>query len=289
MLRYKILLTLFIGFTCFSQQDSDFMGVIKLNDTSYISYKIAFEIHNDSVSGYSITDMGGKHETKSNLLGSYNEDTREFNFYESNIIYTKSPIIEDDFCFVHFKGRVRDIRDVEEIEGEFTGLYTDGQSCLDGAIKMVSIEKIKKKAEKIDKKIQKIKRVDEEIKKKVSVAKTIDTLSMNIIAQNENLNILTKDPKVEFIIFDAGKEDDDRIDLVINGKKVLENYTVTKEKKIMTIPLEKQQTKIEVIALNVGSSAPNTVKLEFQDSRNFVTTITNLDEGEQASVTLVRR
>lgn len=289
MFRGISVLTLFIGFCSFSQQDSDFMGVIKLNDTSFISYKIAFEIQNDSISGYSITDMGGQHETKSNIKGSYNEDTREFSFQESDIIYTKSPIIEDDFCFIHFKGRVKNIRDVEEIEGVFSGLYTDGQTCLDGDIKMVSIEKIKKKAEKVDKKIQRTKRIDEEIKKNVSVTKMLDTLSMNIIAQNENLNILTGDQQVEFTIYDAGKEDDDRIDLIINGETVLENYTVTKERKIMKVPLKTRQTKIEVIALNVGTSAPNTVKIEFKDSRNFVSTLTNLNEGEHASVTIVKR
>ena len=289
MFKRVLVLTFFIGFCAFSQQKSDFMGVIKLNDTSFISYKIAFEIENDSVKGFSLTDLGGPHETKSSLRGKYNEESGEFSFQESSIIYTKSPIIEDDFCFVHFTGKVKDIYDVEEIEGNFSGLYSDGQSCLDGDIKMVSIEKIKKKAEKIDKKIQKVKKIDDEVKKNISVAKTIDTLSMNIIASNENLNILTSDQTVELTIYDAGKEDDDRIDLFIDGEKFLENYTVTREKKIIPIQLKKEQTRIEVVALNVGTSAPNTVKIHFKDTRNYVTTLTNLQEGERAGVTIVRR
>lgn len=289
MFNRLALLTFFIGMLGFSQQNSDFMGVIKLNDTSFISYKIAFEIENDSISGYSITDLGGDHETKSNVIGSYNEESGEFIFQESDIIYTKSPIIENDFCFVHFKGRVKDIYDVEEIEGNFTGLYSDGKSCLDGAIKMVSIEKIKKKAEKVDRKIQKVKRLDDEIKKQVSVAKTIDTLSMNIIASNENLSILTSDQQVELTIYDAGKEDDDRIDLFINGERVLENFKVTREKKIIPIKLLKDQTKIEILALNEGTSPPNTVKIHFKDSRNYVTTLTNLKLGEKAGISLVKR
>ncbi|MCP9199517.1 hypothetical protein MKO06_06340 [Gramella sp. GC03-9] len=265
------------------------MGVIKLNDSSFISYRIAFEIKNDSISGYSITDMGGPHETKSNLEGFYNEESRELSFQEANIIYTKSPIIENDFCFVNFKGRVKDIYDVEEIEGIFRGLYSDGQSCLDGDIKMVSIEKIKKKAEKVDRKIQRVKRLDEDIKKKVSLAKTMDTLSMNIIASNENLNILTSDEEIELTIYDAGKEDDDRIDLIINGKKILENFVVTREKKIIPIKLKDEQTQIDVVALNVGTSPPNTVKIHFEDSRNYVTTLTNLKEGEKAGINIVKR
>lgn len=273
----------------FAQQSAEYMGTIKLNDTSYISYMVAFELENDSITGYSLTDMGGAHETKSAVKGSYDSESREFIFQEENIIYTKSPIIEKDFCFVHFRGEIRDIHDIEEIDGKFEGLYTDGDKCLNGEIRMASIEKLKKKAEKINRKIQRNKKVDEEVKKKIDVVKTLDTLSMNIIAKNENLNILTKDQKVEFTIFDAGKEDDDRIDLIIDGKKVLENYTVTKDKKSMTIALENEQTKIEIIALNVGTSAPNTVKVQFRDSRNFISTLTNLDQGESASVTVVKR
>ncbi|MUP45336.1 hypothetical protein E0K83_06200 [Gramella sp. BOM4] len=265
------------------------MGVIQLNDTSFISYKIAFQIQNDSISGYSITDLGGKHETKSNLKGRYNEDSGEISFRESDIIYTKSPIVEDDFCFVHFRGKVKDIYDVEEIEGAFKGMYADGQSCLDGDIKMVSIEKIKKKAAKVDKKIQNFKKLDDSIKKKVSLAKTMDTLSMNIIAKDENLNILTADEQVELTIFDAGKEDDDRIDLIINGKKILENFVVTREKKIIPVKLTEDQTQIDVVALNVGTSAPNTVKIHFKDTQNYVTTLTNLKEGEKAGINIVKR
>ncbi len=289
MFRRLSLLTFFIGFLGFSQQSSEFMGVIKLNDTSFISYKIAFEVQNDSISGYSITDLGGKHETKSNVIGRYYEKSGEFRFQESGIIYTKSPITENDFCFVHFTGRVKDIYDVEEIEGDFTGLYSDGESCLDGDIKMVSIEKIKKKAAKVDRKIQKVNRLDDEIKKQVSVAKTIDTLSMNIIASNENLSILTSDEEVELTIFDAGKEDDDRIDLIINGEKLLEDFVVTRKKKIIPVKLQEDQTRIEIIALNEGTSPPNTVKIHFKDSQNYVTTLTNLKAGEKAGISLVKR
>ena len=154
---------------------------------------------------------------------------------------------------------------------------------------MMSIEKIMKKAEKVDRKIQRTGRIDDETKKNISVKKTLDTLSMNIIANEENLNILSKDQSVEFTIFDAGKEDGDKIDLRINGELFLEDYTVTKEKKTFRVDLKQKQTDIEVLALNVGSSAPNTVKIQGRDSRNFINTITNLKEGEKAGLTVVKQ
>ena len=88
---------------------------------------------------------------------------------------------------------------------------------------------------------------------------------------------------------DAGKEDGDKIDLIINGEHYFKDFTVTKEKKVITLKLKVKQTKIEVIALNVGTSAPNTVKIQFKDSRNFVSTLTNLKEGEKTAVTIVKQ
>ena len=287
--KLLVLLTILFGYESYTQQNAEYMGTIKLNDTSYISYKIDFELKNDSISGYSLTDLGGSHETKSILKGSYNSNTKEFRFHEENIIYTKSPIVQDDFCFIHFRGKVRNIHDIEEIQGNFEGRYTDGQKCIDGEIRMASIQKLMKKAGKLDKKIQRTNKVKPEIKEKINLIKSLDTLSMNIIAKDENLNILTNDQVVEFTIFDAGKEDGDMIDLIINGEHHFKDFTVTKEKKVITLKLNKEQTKIEVVALNVGTSAPNTVKIQFKDSRNFVTTLTNLKEGEKAAVTIVRQ
>lgn len=287
--KLLVLFIILFGFESYAQQNAEYMGTIKLNDTSYISYKIAFELENDSISGYSLTDLGGSHETKSIVKGTYNTDTKEFKFHEENIIYTKSPIVQDDFCFVHFSGKVRDVHDIEEIEGSFEGRYTDGEKCIDGEIRMASIQKLIKKAEKLDKKIQRTNKVEAEVKEKINLVKSLDTLSMNIIANDENLNILTKDQVVEFTIFDAGKEDGDMIDLIINGEHYFKDFTVTKEKKVITLKLKEKQTKIEVVALNVGTSAPNTVKIQFKDSRNFVSTLTNLKEGEKAAVTIVKQ
>ena len=117
----------------------------------------------------------------------------------------------------------------------------------------------------------------------------LDTISRNIIAKNENLNIYTRDQKIKLVIYDAGKEDGDQVNLFIDGKPVLENYTVLHAKKYLEVPLSKAQTVIRVEAVSEGSSAPNTVRLEVEDTRNFVRTITNLKQGEKAQMTIVKK
>ncbi len=117
----------------------------------------------------------------------------------------------------------------------------------------------------------------------------IETLTRNINAKNENLNIYTRDQKVKLIIYDAGKEDGDQVNLFIDDVPVLENYTVLHDKKTIEIPIKKAQTVIRVEAVSEGTSSPNTVRLEVVDTRNFVRTITNLKEGEKAQMTLVKK
>lgn len=275
--------------TTLQAQEFEFFGVIKLNDTSFISYKVLFDRVNDSIQGYSLTDFAGKHETKSNIRGFYDEDEKLLSFNEYDIVYTKSNVVQKDFCFVNFEGKVRNLDKVKAFSGDFKGLYADGASCLDGMIIVNSGEQIKKRVEKIDKVIQRSKKFSDSVKQNIKVARVLDTLTRNIIAKDENLNIFTRDEKIKLSIYDAGKVDGDIINLYVDDKPVLENYTVLHEKKYLEFNLEKEQTQIRVEAVSEGTSAPNTVRLEVEDSRNFVRTITNLKEGEKAQMTIVKK
>ena len=275
--------------TTLQAQEYEFFGVIKLNDTSFISYKVLFDRVNDSIQGYSLTDFAGKHETKSNIKGYYDEDENLLSFEEYDIVYTKSPVVQKDFCFVNFEGKVRNLDRVKAFSGDFKGLYADGTSCLDGMIIVNSGQEVKKRVEKIDKVVQRSRKFSDSIKKNIKVAKVLDTLTRNIIAKNENLNIFTRDQKIKLAIYDAGKEDGDVINLYVDDKPVLENYTVLHEIKYLEFDLENVETKIRVEAVSEGTSSPNTVRLEVEDSRNFVRTITNLKEGEHAQMTLVKK
>lgn len=277
------------SFQLFSQSESQYLGAIMLNDSSLISYKIVFSEKDGVILGHSITDLNGPHETKSFLSGTFNEAQKTLVFSESGIIYTKSPVTQEDFCYVHFEGRLKKINKRQQITGSFRGLYKDGTECINGEIKMANLELMNEKAVKLDKRIDRNLLVKKEDKERINIKKSLDTLNMNLINKGETLSVFTKDEKINLIIYDAGKEDGDRINLTISGKLVLENYTVTRERKKIVIDLENDQTAIEVLALNVGTSAPNTVRIEIKDSYNFVRTLTNLQENEKAGVVIIKR
>jgi hypothetical protein len=290
--KYKTLaLFLYISFNSnisFAQSELDYLGVIKLNDSSFISYSLKLTEQNGIITGYSITDIGGDHETKSNITGSYDKKTHALSFKEVGIIYTKSDVSDYDFCYVHFDGVIRNIDATKNIKGKFNGFYSDGITCINGELLLRSIQKIEKKALKIDNRIQKSKKIAPEVKENVNLTKTLDTLKMNILKSNQNLSMFTSSQRLKLQIYDAGKVDGDKINVFVNDTILLKNYIVSKKMKQLIIPLRSKSTTIKIRALNVGTISPNTAKIEITDQKNNIKTITSLKKGEITSITILK-
>tara|TARA_R110001583_G_scaffold192443_1_gene358927 strand:+ start:272 stop:1159 length:888 start_codon:yes stop_codon:yes gene_type:complete len=283
-----ILTVLYNTSLIYGQIEQEYLGVIKLNDSSFISYRLNLTENNNLISGYSITDIGGNHETKSNIIGSYNSKTNILSFKEVGIIYTKSAIDDYDFCYIHYKGTMNNIDSHKNIEGDFEGLYNDGSTCINGQIKLRNVIKIEQKAVKIDKLIQKSKSIDKDIKSSVSVIQTLDSLKMNILKPDQNLSMFSASSVLKLSVFDAGKVDGDKINIYVNDTILLRNYIVSKKTKELIIPLNSKITTIKVMALNVGTISPNTAKIEITDKKNTVNTLTRLKTGEKTLLTIIK-
>ena len=81
-----ILTLLLFSEVIYAQNEQEYLGIIKLNDSSFISYRLNLLENNNLISGYSITDIGGDHETKSNITGEFNDETNILSFKEVGII-----------------------------------------------------------------------------------------------------------------------------------------------------------------------------------------------------------
>ncbi|HLN94691.1 MAG TPA: hypothetical protein VK183_03580 [Flavobacterium sp.] len=291
-MKQRIAVTLLLSFFfnySFSQSENQFIGALKLNDSSFISYRILFEETNGVVTGFSVTDFGGPHETKSKITGSYDKKKGVIRFKESGIVYTKSQVNRYDFCFVTFSGKLSKLKNAKSLKGQFKGVYSDGSSCIDGELAMTSYEKIKKRAVTADRMIQKTKKISKEQKARVSVQKSVDTLSMNVMRESQNMSLFTKDPFIEIEIYDAGREDGDRITIRANKKIYLDDYTVSRDHRKIQIPIKTDETEIEIIAENEGGAPPNTAFLIVRDSEKEIETVTNLKKGKRSKITILRK
>ena len=283
-----ILLFFLCSKVALTQESFEYVGAINLNDTILIPYKVKFFENKGSVSGYSITDIGGNHETQSNIFGEYDRKEKELNFRETNIVYTKSPITQKDFCFLNVTVKKFQLDKTKNFKTKFVGLFSDNTKCIDGEILMNSSERLQDRMERLNKKINKSKRIPDSIKQKLNLRKLMDSLSMNVLKKDETLSLFAKSDKIKLTLYDGGKEDGDKIAITVNGKYMLSNYEAKNEKKIVLINIVDSITSVKIKALNEGLIAPNTVVVEIEDGKNSIKALSNLKKGETTQVHILR-
>lgn len=271
-----------------AQEVYEYVGGVKLNDSLVIPYKLNFTETNGLIKGYSLTDLGGEHETKSNIFGEYIEDKREFSFKEVGIVYTKSPVSQQDFCFLNFTAKSFVLGKTNRIVGNFIGLFSDNTECINGVLMLNSAEKVQARINKVAKKINKSKKVADSIKEKINLIRVMDTLGMNILRKNQTLSVFTKSKKVDLVVFDSGKQDGDRITIIVNGIEILSNYKANREEKIIPINITKNVNHIVIKANNEGSIAPNTIVVELRDNENNIRALSNLKTNDKTQIDILK-
>jgi hypothetical protein len=292
-LKYLILgIFLFpkIGF-CQNNFEHEFLGVLFLNNdhSKMISYRLVFEEKNGKISGYSITDLDGDHETKNIISGVYDRKSNIFSFKEEDILYTKSSYEENSFCYINFEGNLKKIESKSRLEGNFTGTFKNKKKCIDGKLNLLGAAKVFERLSKIDTKIQKSKRIAPEVKEKTQMAKSLDSLKINKLSKDENLNVFWKSAKAKFSIWDSGKEDGDIVTIYHNEKVILNKYKITNSKKVFEVEINEGLNTFKIIALNEGEIAPNTVNIEIKDNERVFELMSNLKAGESSKITIIKK
>ena len=251
MLKNILLINFLVYATYVKSQNHEFYGILKLNGKveDAISYKLVFEENAGKINGYSITDITGDHETKNKIEGSYDQKTKTLKFREKNIVYTKSYISDQLFCFVSFEGKIQLNGKKPKIEGDFMGFYKNQRKCIDGTLELVSSSTVRSFLEKVNKKIQKSKKLDDTIKHMYNPVQIFDSLQTNQLTKAQNLNIFYSKDQLNFQIWDNGIEDGDIINIIHNNKIILLNYTVTKTKKNISINLNED---INIFEIEMG-------------------------------------
>jgi hypothetical protein len=85
-------------------------------------------------------------------------------------------------------------------------------------------------------------------------------------------------------IYDGGPEEGDIISIKVNGYIVLRRHVISKEVKVIKIPLTSKKTVVEIIADGVGTVTTNTAVLEIHDGANTINAMTNLEKGQSTLI-----
>ncbi|MDA3882511.1 MAG: hypothetical protein PF481_04465 [Bacteroidales bacterium] len=281
----SVFVLLLFGYVCFSQlQTYEFVGALKTSENAIITYKLVFvEYENGNIEGYTITDFAGKNRTKSNISGRVDFKKKVISFSETQNVYTQSDAGEQEFCYVHVKqAEIQNKNNKSFISGNFQGLFPNNEICVDGTLNLVSKEVLLKAYNKAIEK-------DTSITDLIDFPEIINTNANNHIQSGDDFKISWLSDTIRMYISDEERIDGDKISLIINGEKVLENYELTKNKKTISVPITQSEYVMEIVAVNEGSHSPNTAYIQLVDSDNTCRVISHLNMLEKATITIKKR
>ncbi|MFM8492490.1 MAG: hypothetical protein ACKOA7_02020 [Bacteroidota bacterium] len=257
-------------------QNFAFEGALFLSgqQSKPISYRIDFSLLNGVISGHSITDLFGPHETKNEITGTYTPSDGVINFHEESIVYTKSPLQREIFCFVRFSGKVQNDSGIARIKGAFTGRYKNQQHCARGSLMMLgssSIQQVVKELSNNNKKIEKL----------------YDSIQSRRLNADENLSVFMDTDSLIVSFRDQYLEDGDVINFSHNGKLLLKGYKVTSIPHRISIALQAGENVFTLEAVHEGTRPPNTAMVAIVGATP-VEFQSNLKKGQKAIVQIVR-
>ncbi len=283
------ILSFIVGYFSNAQQ-IEYIGLLSLPDSTFISYKIELTEKNGILNGFSYTDLNGPHESKNTLVGRYDSNQDKMEFREVDIVYTKSPIKELDFCYVYFSGKLRNLNGRAKIEGNFKSYYDDLQPCINGKIMMQGEEKFDKKMEKVAKRVNKMDKVPDSIKQRFANNKFLTSSKRQGLIGGETLNVFWESKIAYLEIWDPGTVDGDAMNIKLNGKVIKESYSPTKAKVKIPLIFDKEINKLSLKALTEGTEPPNTAQIRITDGNGKeISMLSSFKVGEQVDVVFYKK
>ena len=280
-MRTSIIILFFtISFQSCSQNTFNYLGTLILSNNTPISFSLNLQEQNGIINGYSITNINTPDETKSEISGLYFKKDRSFQLQETQILQTNSEAPLNTFCYINMNLSLKGKFGTKRLEGTFIGNFLDSTQCASGKIILMEEEKLIKKIEKVKKKINK--------QTSKTPTDTNQIQQTKILKDGDEFTINWEAGKIKLFIWDANQEDGDKIQLIINGNIILNNFeTKNKRKKIRYRLIDGVNT-IEIKATNLGTSPPNSSRIELVDSKTKYPIITQLELGKSVIIQIIK-
>ena len=230
------------------------------NSTAFVP-EIGYEYFNDAGN---LISIGLKYHFKS-----AGDDLMDWDYFSDNGD-TDNRIIENDNI---------------NISGSYVALTVQFNGLLSYKTKKERVKK-KKKEEEIEEPV-----LVEEPEDTVIEAPDTTTSPVDVDDKSANDRDYTVTHKVKvssktvkILIWDHQIEDGDRINLILNGEWILQNYTLTNEKLELEVELEEGANEFILYALNLGEYKPNTAAIIIDDGTKKKKVVLESDLDESGAI-----
>lgn len=298
-IRFLFLIIL-LPFTMFSQQKKTLTGYLGIEGGELFSYELDFWETDGKIIGKATTWFETGKEVCAKMEGLIDKNNRTFSFSEKEILYNTGFASAKTICLINAQLKYqKDDNNNMVLSGRITSNDVTNVSCARGFItftnpaetnplfeetkpkeKIIAIKPEPKlfSAPKESKSIpvlssQVVKTPAKSMKfitettmvpPVIEKVKTTSNIPDRITAGQEKI-YEWKNDSVSVEIWDNSRVDGDVISVNYNGKKLLENYALIKEKKRLKLFLEKDENELTIIAVNEGSEQPNTADILLYD------------------------
>lgn len=293
--------------SCFAKEIR-LKGYIGIEGGESFNYEIVFTDSAGILNGYSLTYEDEKKETKSAISGYIDKSNRIITFKELNIIYNHGFHSNNTMCLIDatVKYTANSTQTGYIMKGTYKSADASTTYCGMGTVTFVNDDvfktlfeaipprdtaaTVKKKTPETPKKPAGIRVVEVTYPANarpapVPAPKTTDEITAGVEKIYE-----WKSDTVVVDVWDGGNIDGDRITLLYNGKKVLNNYLLAREKKQLRFPVSATGIDvITIIANNEGSEPPNTANLQLTDDTTTYDIIAYNDTGNEAHIKIKKR
>ncbi|MEI8278162.1 MAG: hypothetical protein WCG87_00280 [Bacteroidota bacterium] len=242
-------------------QNLIFIGVAKVKGSVSYSYKLQFTDSANKIYGYSVTDVMGPNETKTEVLGTIDNDKQKLSFRERKIIYTKSKESKDNFCYLHADLKITNIKGATALKGHFTGYKEDAKTvCAKGELLLFSANDVLDQLLKIAPKRDSVEKADSS---KIEHRENSNITNVIKLAPGKTFDLHCPSNTLNLEVWDDKNIDGDIITIMQNTKYILQNYTLQRDHRLLHIDLSANQTDtLKVIAINEGSEPTNTARIK---------------------------
>lgn len=280
-----ILLIVFMPLSIWGQKNScSISGTISTKNGETYPYSLKLDISGQLISGVSVTNQDGV-AFSAKVKGVINKDKKIMLITETASVTKLADSIE--MCFINAVLNWKSRRGKYIISGFFIGKDKKQNKCSEGNVSMeIAIAECSVLSEE-------------------SITPAPPPIPMTSVDTAKPEPVLTDDPnkitegrdkRLEWgsstctiEIWDAGVVDGDVVTILLNGKEILTDYTLTGTKKLISVPLSEKVNTITLVAGDEGNNPPNTANLVLTDGAEQHKITAFNKKGKTASIVVTRK
>jgi len=289
--EYPYKLKGFIGI----QGGESFTYVLELKDST-----------NDFVTGFAYTYADEGKDVKATVVGKINRVSKTLDFSETSIIYNRGFTSKAVICLLQSHLTNKEGNLSGKIDTKTAGIGS--LPCSSGSISFLSADEIKALFNGYQPKVPKeATPVEPNIAEKPKTPVKITYVNKDSI-NNARYNQPAPQPKVSKItqgtdktiewvsdkiileVWDGTAVDGDRITITLNGKVVLENYSLRSEKHKLVLETGGNELNvINIIALNEGGDPPNTANITLRDGDKTYDIVAHNHTDKKSVIKIIKK